>query len=338
MIKEELSRLIDGATLSVSEAQYIMNEIMEGNATSSQIASLLSIIRFRGETVSEMVGFALAMKEHAISIPHQQKDVMDTCGTGGDKSSTFNISTVTAIVLSALGVKVAKHGNRAMSSKSGSADVLEKLGISIQSSPKEAAHSLNDKGMCFLFAPNYHHAMKHAVNPRREIGFRTIFNLLGPMSNPANAERQLIGVFDTKYAEKMAETLKQLGTKRALFVTGREGLDECSITTETDVVELIDGDIRRYVLTPEEAGLERGSLSDIQVASAEESASLIEKVIYGEANSSAQQIVILNSAAGLYTAGKVSTIRDGVEEIQRAFKRGDIIRQYESLKEERQEN
>ena len=336
MVKETLSRLIEGEVLTASDARGVMNEIMSGNATASQIASIVTILRMRGEAVSEMVGFAQAMKEHAVAIPHVEQDVMDTCGTGGDKAKTFNISTATAIVLSALGVKVAKHGNRAVSSKSGSADVLEKLGISIQSTPEQAAASLKDYGMCFLFAPNYHHAMKHAAEPRKDIGFRTIFNLLGPMSNPANAKRQLIGVFDTSYAEKMAETLRELGTERAMLVTGREGLDECSITTMTDIVELRNGEITRYTLIPEEVGLQRGSLEDIQVSSSEESAAVIERILQSTATTeTSKDIVILNSAAGLYTAGAVSTIKEGVSVVQEAFIHGNVKRQYERLRQER---
>ncbi|WP_096200931.1 anthranilate phosphoribosyltransferase [Bacillus sp. FJAT-45350] len=337
MFKEILAKCIDGATLTEVEAKTIMDEIMTGKASPSQISSLLSILRFRGETVDEMTGFARSMKSHVTTIPHQEGQLIDTCGTGGDKAKTFNISTVTAIVLSSMGVKVAKHGNRAVSSKSGSADVLENLGVSIQGSPEEAASALKSNGMCFLFAPLYHHAMKHAVTPRKEIGFRTIFNLLGPMTNPANADRQLIGVFDTNYAEKMASTLQRLGTKRAMLVTGGEGLDECSISTHTNVVELRNGIIERYTITPEEVGLKRGPLSDIQVQSTEESARMIESIIHGEGNETATNIVLLNTAAGLYVSDEVETLKEGVQLAKEALTSGKVFEQFQRLQVERQE-
>lgn len=335
MFKDILDKCVKGAYLTELEAQAIMDEIMENRGTPSQIASLLSILRFRGETVDEMVGFARSMKKHSLSIPHNEQHVIDTCGTGGDHAHTFNISTATAIALSAVGQKVAKHGNRSVSSKSGSADVLEKLNIPIQSTPEGAANALHTKGMCFLFAPLYHEAMKHAVIPRKEIGFRTIFNLLGPLTNPANANAQLIGVFNHSFAEKMAKTLDRLGGKRALFVTGGEGLDELSITSHTSVVELKNGVITNYEITPEEVGLERYELRDIQVQTAEESAALIEAVFKGEKAGAAKEIIALNGGAGLYVGGAVETIKEGVYEIKAALENGKVYDQYLRLQEER---
>ncbi|HET7616563.1 MAG TPA: anthranilate phosphoribosyltransferase, partial [Bacillales bacterium] len=240
MFKVLLRKAVDGNTLTEAEARRAMDLIMEGDATQSQIAGLLTVLRYRGETIEEMTGFVRSMRDHVITVDHDM-EVIDTCGTGGDGSSTFNISTAASLVVSALGVKVAKHGNRAMSSKSGSADVLEYLGIPTQADADEAIHSLKEKNMCFLFAQKYHVSMKHAAPVRREIGFRTIFNLIGPLTNPAGSRRQLIGVFDTAHAEKMAETLRNLGTERALIVTGAEGLDECSIAGHTDAVLLDNG-------------------------------------------------------------------------------------------------
>ena len=334
MLKEILRKCIEGNTLTEREAKQAMDEIMENRATPSQIASLLTIMRFRGETVDEMTGFAKSMKEHAISIDHNEDHVIDTCGTGGDDMRTFNISTATAITLSALGLKVAKHGNRAVSSKSGSADVLETLGINIQATQEDAARALQENGMCFLFAPIYHAAMKHAVTPRKEIGFRTIFNLLGPLTNPANAETQLIGVYDKQFARKMAETLYRIGGKRALFVTGGEGLDEVSITSHTDVVELKDGKIIEYTITPEDVGLTRGSLEGLQVDSTEESAEVIKAIFRGASNPSATNIVTFNAAAGLYTAGIVDSIKDGVIDVQNALQSGQVYDQFLRLQKE----
>lgn len=321
MFKEMLKTAIEGNTLTTEEAREAMDTIMNGEATPSQIASLLTVLRFRGETIEEMTGFVQSMRKHVISINHDM-EVMDTCGTGGDGASTFNISTATAIVLASLGVKVAKHGNRAMSSKSGSADVLEYLGIPVESNAEEARIALKEKNMCFLHAPLYHVSMKYAAPTRKEIGFRTIFNLLGPLANPANSSRQLLGVFDTDIAEKMAITLRDLGTKRAVFVTGGDGLDECSITTHTDIVTLDHGKIRRDVITPEDVGLRHGNLRDIQVSSAQESGEMILSVLSGHGNESATGTLLLNAGAGLFAAGKTETIAEGVHEAKKAVRDG----------------
>ncbi|MFT4413092.1 anthranilate phosphoribosyltransferase [Fredinandcohnia humi] len=332
MLKNLLNKCITGEVLTEEESYRVMDEIMLGNATASQIASLLSILRFRGETIDEITGFARAMREHMMSLHYDDDQVIDTCGTGGDGASTFNISTAAAIVVSSLGIKVAKHGNRAVSSKSGSADVLEYLGVEIQSTQEEAKTALNKRNMSFLFAPIYHAAMKHAVTPRREIGFRTVFNLLGPMANPAKCKKQVLGVYSTDYAEKMAYALRNLGSEHILFVSGRDGLDECSITTETDIVELKNGEIRRYVLTPEDVGLPRGNNKDIQVSSIIESAELLKDVLYGTANESATNIVILNAGAALYISGKASSIREGVEAASEAISSGTAGSQFEQLR------
>ncbi|WP_078546086.1 anthranilate phosphoribosyltransferase [Litchfieldia alkalitelluris] len=330
MFKELLKQCVEGKVLTEQQAYEMMNEIMIGNASESQIASLLSILRLRGETVEEMTGFARAMRAHMTPLEYDD-DIIDTCGTGGDGSSTFNISTASAIVVSSLGVKVAKHGNRAVSSKSGSADVLEKLGIETQADQAQAISALNEKGMSFLFAPIYHSAMKHAVIPRKEIGFRTVFNLLGPLSNPARCKKQVIGVYSTEYAEKMAYTLKNLGSEHVLLVTGRDGLDECTITAETDVVELKNGEITRYVIKPENVGLSRGRKEDIIASSVEESASIIHQIFMNTANESALNIVLLNSATALYVSGKVANIEEGVNIARTAIKDGTVKDHYIKL-------
>lgn len=331
MFNQYLNKCIEGFHLSTSEAEIVMNEIMEGNITSSQIASLITILRFRGETVEEMTGFARAMRSHMMKIHYDFDGVIDTCGTGGDCKSTFNISTASSIVASSIGVKIAKHGNRAVSSKSGSADVLEYLGIDIQSNPEEAKDALEEHGMSFLFAPIYHSAMKNVVKPRKEIGFRTVFNILGPLANPARVQNQVIGVYSTQYAEKMAETMKNLGSRHVLFVTGRDGLDECSITTETDVVELKNGEISRYTITPNNYGLKYGSIQDVQVNTISESAALLEHVLLGDANESAVNIVLLNAACAIYVAGKVASISEGIELAKEAISSGLAYKQFKSL-------
>lgn len=332
-----LKKCSEGKTLTRIEAKAIMDEIMVGNVDASQVASLLSMMRLRGETVDEMVGFALSMREHAVSVDHKEPKLLDTCGTGGDDLATFNISTATAILLSACNVKVAKHGNRAVSSKSGSADVLEKLQISVQTTPLEAVNALQTIGLCFLFAPLYHQSMKYVAEVRRQIGFKTVFNLLGPLVNPAKANRQMIGVFDTNLAEKMALTLRELGTERALFVTGGDGLDECSISTYTDVLELEKNKIVRYKVTPEEIGLKRGRVKDIQVTSVEESAKLIKDIFSGKANQTAKDIVIFNSGTALYAAGEVETIKEGVEKAISILSSGKGLEQLKLLQTHKEE-
>ncbi|MEC2077464.1 anthranilate phosphoribosyltransferase [Metabacillus fastidiosus] len=336
-MKQLLARCIEGKTLTEAEAEYVMDQIMTGNATSSQIASLISILRFRGETVDEIVGFAKSMKNHmkALNCPF---DLVDTCGTGGDGASTFNISTAAALVVSSLKVKVAKHGNRAFSSKSGSADVLETLGINIQTTEEEAIESLKNDNMTFLFAPMFHSSMKHAVTPRKEVGFRTVFNILGPLANPANAKRQVIGVFSNVYAEKLAYALERLGAEHVLLVTGHDGLDEISITCPTDVVELKNGKITKYTVSPEELGCESGNLSEIQVADSVESAKLIRDIFSGQGPESAVNIVALNAGAALYVAGKVDNLKDGALMAKDAINSGIALEQLNTLTRKREEN
>ncbi len=338
MFRYMLKKCSEGKTLTRIEAKTLMDEIMNGHGEALQVASLLAMMRLRGETVDEMVGFAQSMREHAITVQHDEATLVDTCGTGGDELSTFNISTASAILLSACNVKVAKHGNRAVSSKSGSADVLEQLQIPVQSSPQEAVAAIKEKGLCFLFAPLYHQSMKHVADVRRLLGFKTVFNLLGPLVNPANANRQMIGVFHPTFAVKMARTLRELGTDRALFVTGGDGLDEFSISTHTNVVELNRGDIIQYEVTPEEVGLKRGPIEDIQVSTVDESASLIENIFTGRANKTAKNIVILNSASALYVAEEVGSIKEGVEKVSGilfGFKGLEQLRSLQSVKGER---
>lgn len=336
-MKEILQKCIEGRTLSESEAESVMKDIMEGKVSDSQIASLITILRFRGETVDEMAGFAKAMKEHMTQLSGFEHAI-DTCGTGGDGASTFNISTASAILASSLGVKVAKHGNRAVSSKSGSADVLEYLHIPIQTTPEEAKRALEETNMSFLFAPLYHSSMKHVAKARQEVGFRTIFNFLGPLANPANAKRQVIGVSSLNHAEKMAETLKRFGSEHVLFVTSEDGLDEISISAETNIIELKDGTIAKYKISPEQFGFERGRLADVQVSNVQESAKMIEEVLQNKRQDSVKNIVVLNSAAALYIAGKAEDLQKGVEMAAKAIEEGTAYRQLKRLMVRKEES
>ncbi|WP_059105115.1 anthranilate phosphoribosyltransferase [Shouchella shacheensis] len=336
MIKEMLTKCMNHETLMEHEAEVLMNAIMNGEATPSQIASILTVLRFRGETADEITGFARGMRSFATALPHTLPGVIDTCGTGGDSLGTFNISTATALVLASLDVPVAKHGNRSVSSKSGSADVLEQLGVDIQSSSEEAAKQLATNHLCFLFAPLYHQSMKHAVSPRKEIGFRTIFNILGPLTNPARAQHQLIGVYDFDVAKKMGEALQRLGTKHALLVTGADGLDECAIHGETQVVEVREEELTTFTLSPKDVGLNRGRLEDIQVETPFESASLIRDILQNRANEAATSIVALNAGAALYAADRASSIAEGVHQAQKAIQQQQTLRYVERMQVERE--
>lgn len=331
MLKPVLKRMIEQETLTEAEAFEVMDNIMKGNIDTEQLTSFLSVLRMRGETVEELLGFTKGMREHMKTIPHNEEVLIDTCGTGGDGLSTFNISTAVAMVLASMHIKVAKHGNRKVSSSSGSADVLELLGVPIDTTPDQAAHMLEEKGMTFLYAPLYHQAMKHAVPARRALGFRTVFNLLGPLSNPANSRHQMIGIFDTSLAEKLAKTLQYLGSKHVLLVTGENGLDEISITGKTDMVEMKDGAIQRLEFHPEDAGLAVGHLADIQVENSQQSAELIQAIFEGRANESATNIVVLNAAAGMYIAQEAASIKEGVQKVQEALKEGTVLEYYREL-------
>ncbi|MGV3488087.1 MAG: anthranilate phosphoribosyltransferase [Tuberibacillus sp.] len=322
LFQDGLKQLIDGQTLSRESARLMMDHIMGGRATSNQISSFLTALRFRGETAEELTGFTESLRRHADRLVVRDFDVLDTCGTGGDGASTFNISTATAILLSGMGVKVAKHGNRAVSSKSGSADVIEALGIPIPGNKREALEQLETVGMCFLFAPDYHASMKYAATPRKELGFRTIFNLLGPLANPAGSHYQLLGVYNESSARKMAEALKELGTEKALLVTGDGGMDEVAITGPSRLFEVSEGSVTSYTIVPEDVGLKRGRLSDIQVANVQESAILIEKIFSGRANPTASDIVCLNAGSALYVVGRAKDIANGVDLAKQALLSG----------------
>ncbi|GGB52036.1 anthranilate phosphoribosyltransferase [Fictibacillus barbaricus] len=314
MISTIIQKIMKHETLKENEASFFMENLASGEVSDAQASSVLSIMSFRGETVEEIVGFVKAIRKLSrITEPSLHHDLMDTCGTGGDGASTFNISTAVSIILSSLGIKVAKHGNKAVTSKSGSSDVLEALGIHAASNHYEANTQLSKYDIAFLHAPYFHPALKKVASLRQQLPFRTIFNSIGPLLNPMSPAYQLIGASNEIVAGKLAEVIRVLGIKRALIVTGKEGLDECSITGETSMFLVENNAVSAFTYTPEEAGLRRGSLHDLKVKNKQESAKLIISILNGEGNESAKNIVILNAAAALFASNRVQSIRDGVE-------------------------
>ena len=328
MILDALHRLANHSeSLDRAEARDVMAEVLAGKCTDAQIAALLTALRMKGETVEEIVGFAEAIRAAAAPLPIDrtadaliagtgrealmEDPLIDTSGTGGDASGTFNISTATALVTAGAGVRVAKHGNRSISSKCGSADVVEALGINIQLSPERAAQCLREVGICFLYAPNLHPAMKQVQGIRRELRMRTMFNLLGPLTNPARANGQVVGVYSLDLVEKLAEALSMLGLRRALVVHGLDGLDEITITGKTRVAEAREGNVRSYEVEPEEFGMRQASLQEISGGDAAENAAIIRAVLSGE-KSARRDVVLLNAAAALVAAGKANHIADAV--------------------------
>jgi anthranilate phosphoribosyltransferase len=310
-VKEAIRKVTEGQHLDRHEARQVMDAIMEGRATHAQIGSLVTALKMKGETVDEITGFAESMRGKCRRVETERSGLLDTCGTGGDGARTFNISTAAAIVAAAGGVRTAKHGNRAMSSKSGSADVLEALGVNIVLNSVQAAQCLRHVGICFLFAQEYHQSMKYAAGPRREIGIRTVFNLLGPLTNPAGADRQLLGVFEPGRTETIAAVLRNLGLRRGLVVASHDGLDEISISAPTKMTELNGADIRTYDIAPEDLGLDRHPLSAVAGGTAEENADIIRRVFAGE-KGAARDIVLANAGACFYVAGRAASLAEGV--------------------------
>jgi anthranilate phosphoribosyltransferase len=306
--KPLLAKLVDGQILSTEEAHAFFAACLRGEPTPAQVAAAVTALRIRGETVGEIAAFATAMRDAAKTLDHPY-DAIDTCGTGGDGQHTFNISTAAALVLAGAGLKVAKHGNRALSSKSGSSDVLSALGVNLAASPAQQRRSLDQAGIAFLFAPAYHGAMRHVGPVRAEIGFRTVFNLLGPLSNPAGAKRQVMGVYDPRLLEPLAEVLGRLGATRAWTVHG-QGLDELTTTGETEVAEWKDGAVRRFTVTPEDAGLPRADLAALRGGDAEENAVALRALLDG-AKGAYRDIVLLNAAAALVVADHAADLAEG---------------------------
>ena len=330
-------------SLPREQAREVMAEILAGGATDAQIAAFLVALHMKGETVEEIVGFAEAMREAATALPLAQRSsldvsgterdaLVDTCGTGGDASGTFNISTATALVVAGCGVHVAKHGNRSVTSKCGSADVMETLGVKISLPAERVGQCLERVGIAFLYAPAMHSAMKHVQTARRELKLRTVFNLLGPLTNPASASAQVVGVYSAELVEKLAEALSMLGTHRALVVHGHDGLDEITITGPTRVAEVRDGTVRSYEVTPEELGVKRAMLQDISGGDAAQNATSIREILDGK-KSARRDVVLLNAAAALVAASRVDHIRDGVPLAEKSLDSGAAKKKLQELVE-----
>lgn len=314
MIKEAILKIADKQDLTREEAKECMHEIMNGEATDIQMSAYITALSLKGETIEEITGSASGMREHCIKLLHDQ-EVLEIVGTGGDKSNSFNISTTSSIIIAAGGVSVAKHGNRAASSKCGAADVLDALGVNIDIPPKKAAAVLKEIGICFLFAQNYHIAMKYIAPIRNALGIRTIFNILGPLTNPAGANFQVMGVYDETLVEPLAQVLCNLGVARAMVVYGQDCLDEISISASTTVCEVKDGTFTCYTICPEDFGLTRCKKEEITGGNPQENAQITRAILDGELGPR-RDAVILNAAAGLYLASKATTLQEGVEMVK----------------------
>jgi len=330
VVQRAIARAVAFENLTRGEAREVMDAIMDGAATPAQIGSLLTALRMKGETVEEITGFAESMRSKSQRVETERAGLLDTCGTGGDGARTFNISTATAIVAAAGGIRTAKHGNRAMSSQSGSADVLEALGVNINLNSVQAARCLFHVGICFMFAQVYHQSMRFAAGPRREIGVRTVFNLLGPLTNPAGADRQLLGVFDRSKAETVAAVLRELKLKRGLVVASEDGLDEISISAPTQITELKDGHIVTSVITPEELGLKRHPLEAVAGGDAKHNADIIRRVLAGERGAH-REIVLANAGACFYVADRCPSIKEGVRLAAETIDSGRALRKLDEL-------
>jgi anthranilate phosphoribosyltransferase len=331
MLKRFIAKVAEGQDLHEGEAEQAMAHIMEGEGLPTQIASFLTALRMKGETIQEITGFARTMRARAVRIRASAGEcVVDTCGTGGDGVGTFNISTAVALVAAGGGLTVAKHGNRSVSSQSGSADVLEALGVNLALHPERVETSLQEHRLAFLFAPSFHPAMKHAVGPRREIGIRTAFNLLGPLTNPAGATVHLLGVYRRDLTRPVAEVLKSLGSKAAFVVHGTDHSDEISITGKTTISQLKDGAIEDYQIEPEDAGLKRARLEEIRGGKPQENAQMIKKILEGETGPP-RDVVLLNAAAVFLASRKVSDLKEGVEMARESIDSGKAMNKLKEL-------
>ncbi|WP_062066246.1 anthranilate phosphoribosyltransferase [Cellvibrio sp. OA-2007] len=315
-IKQALTKLVARIDLTTEEMIAVMRVVMTGGATPAQIGGFLVALRMKGETLDEISGAAMVMRELATPVELDVPFLVDTCGTGGDGANLFNISTASAFVVAAAGGRVAKHGNRSVSSSTGSADVLEAAGIKLDITAEQVARCVREIGVGFMFAPAHHAAMRHAIGPRKELGMRTIFNMLGPMTNPAKVKRQVIGVFNGDLCKPMAEVLARLGSEHVMVVHAKDGLDEISLSSETQVAELKDGEIREYIIKPEDFGMQSKSLIGLSVSNAEDSLLLIRDALgnrRGQYAEKAADIIALNAGAAIYVSGVASTLSDGVE-------------------------
>ena len=343
MIKEAIAKIVLQQDLSEAEMVEVMNQVMGGEATSAQVGAFITSLRMKGETIEEITGAARVMRDHATpihvgkaldidreEINLDRETILDTCGTGGSGTRSFNISTTVAFVVSACGVKVAKHGNRSISSACGSADVLEALGVNLNVTPQQVESCINEIGVGFLFAPALHGAMKHAIGPRREIGIRTIFNILGPLTNPAGADRQVLGVYDEGLVEVLARVLVKLGCKCGFVVHGLDGMDEVTLTGPTRIGEIRDGAVSLSTIEPEDFGLRRCHLTDLQGGDAVANAAIVTGVLAGDAGSK-REIVLLNAAYALVAAGLVENVEAGLERARAAIDDGLAMAKLEGL-------
>ena len=333
MIKEAIVKLSKKEDLTYEEAEAVMNEIMGGEATPVQMSAYLTALSLKGETIDEITASAAGMRAHCIKLLHDM-DVLEIVGTGGDGSNSFNISTTSAMVIAAGGVPVAKHGNRAASSKCGAADVLEALGVKITISPERSAEILKKINICFLFAQNYHIAMKYVAPIRKELGIRTVFNILGPLSNPAGANMELMGVFDEALVEPLAQVMAKLGVRRGMVVYGQDKLDEISMCAPTSVCEIKDGWFQSYEIVPEQFGYTRCSKEALQGGTPEENAAITRAILSGEEKGAKRQAVCLNTGASLYITGKAATIEEGVRMAEQLIDSGAAMKKLEEFVQE----
>ena len=331
MIKDAIKKIVDGMDISLEEASAVMGEIMSGEATPSQIACLITALRIKGETADEVTGFASKMRENAVKIHTRSGDLVDTCGTGGDVSGTFNVSTVSAIVAAAAGVKIAKHGNRSVSSKCGSADILEAMGVKIELAPNMVAKCIDEIGLGFIYAPSFHPAMKYAGPTRKEIGIRTIFNILGPLTNPAGAKNQLLGVFSPKLTELMALTLQNLGSTEVMAVHGMDGLDEISVSDRTKVSHLKGGVIKNYFIEPKNFRLKRYAKEEILGGTVNENIKITIDILKGTETGAKKDIVLLNAAAALVVGHIAKDMNEGILRSRSAIESGSAYKKLEEL-------
>jgi anthranilate phosphoribosyltransferase len=332
MFASLLEKLTRHEDLTADESAAAMAEVMEGRAAPSQLGALLVGLAMKGERPSEIVGFARTMRAYAVPVQQRYSRLFDTCGTGGDKSGTFNISSCAALVVAACGVRVAKHGNRSMSSRSGSADVFEALGVKVTAPPPVAERCLSEARIGFFFAQTFHPSMRHAAPTRRELGVRTAFNLLGPLTNPAGAARQLVGVPRAEFTELMARSLMLLGSERAWVVHGADGIDELTTTGYTKISECRDGAVNTFYLHPADVGLLKASPAALKGGDAQHNAQIVERVLAGE-RGAPRDIVLLNAGAALFIAGAAASVGDGILQASRALDRGDARRTLDRLVE-----
>ena len=330
MIKELIKKIAEKKNLTEEESIQAMNEIMSGNATPSQVAAFITALRMKGETVEEITGAAKVMRKKATNIDFPGKIIVDTCGTGGDNSNTFNVSTVVALIAAAAGLLVAKHGNRSVSSSCGSADVMEKLGLNLEIPPEKVKECIAEIGIGFLYAPLFHAAMKYATPVRREIGIRTIFNILGPLTNPAKANVQLLGVYRPELTEVLANVLKNLGTKSAFVVCGESNVDEITISERTKVSQLKNGEVRTYYIQPEDFGLRKRNYEEIKGGTVERNKEIISNILKGKKEAK-REMVLLNAAALFVAAEKAKDFREGIKIAEEIIDSGKALKKLETL-------